>query len=164
MRDARDVEIGGIKFTIQCHPFVEGLPIAYELNRSLRAHVLNSQKHTVQAIELLPDEIRLKLQDELIPADERQRLWLQHLMPKLNRGDLISAAADFLANLDPDRMAALTVKLFKYTFVGTERLSDESVMFRILSGRYDVVIPLMVEVIRHNDFLGLAGEELLNLG
>lgn len=164
MKEPKKVTINGTEFLIQTHPFLEGLPIAFELNKSLRAYVLNSQKATMAAMDSLDAETKKKLEDPSLSESERQKLWTDAIMPKLDRASLITAAVDFLSSLDPERMTALALKLFKYVHVGAEQLSNDAALFRIMSGNYKAVVPLMAAVIEQNDFLDLSGEELLNLG
>ena len=164
MKEPKKIPIHGTEFLIQTHPFMEGLPIAFELNKSIRAYVLNSQKATMAAMDSLDEDTRKKLEDPSLSETERQKLWTEAIMPKLDRASLISSAVDFLSSLEPERMTSLALKLFKYVHVGAEKLDNEATLRRVMTGNYKCVVPLMAAVIEQNDFLDLSGEELLNLG
>lgn len=152
MKNAKQVNINGRTYGIQCHPWNEGSAIAFELGRAIRSHVLASQKPTMAAMAGLSDENKKRLDDA--PNDEaRSKLWVELVMPKIDQSQLLDGAITFLQGMDSEKMAKLVTLLFKYVpeFDPTTGIP------------YKDVVPLMKEVIEHNDFLELDASDLLQV-
>ena len=152
MKNAHQATINGRTYGIQCHPWNEGAAIAFELGRAIRSHVLASQKPTMAAMAGLSDEDKKRLDDA--PNDEaRSKLWVELVMPKIDQSQLLDGAISFLQGMDSEKMSKLVTLLFKYV-----------PEFDPLKGiPYKDVVPLMKEVIEHNDFLDLDASDLLQV-
>lgn len=152
MKNVKETTVNGRKYTIKCHPWEEGAEIAFELGRSIRSHILASQKPTMEAMKQLSDEDKAKL-DVTDNEEERSKLWAELIMPKIDQGQLLDGAIAFLQGMDSKKMAKLMKDMFKYVLE-----------FDPLIGiPYKDVIPLMKEVIEQNDFLELDASDLLQV-
>ena len=155
MKNVKTVVINNEEFVIQCHPYSEGLEIALRLNRDLRSHVIESQKATMKAIDELTPEQNKQLENAKTD-DERTKLWVEIVAPKISKEQLAQSAVNFLRSVDPREMTSLMESIFKYTkHMGNKPLAD------VLS--YKSTIPLMSAVIEQNDFLDLDASELLQI-
>lgn len=165
---AKEVTIHGHKYAIQVHPYEEGAEIAYELSHSIRAHALEAQKQTANLLDGLTDEQKKEMQE--LQADKSKlaelgAFWEKNVASKVDRASMIQTAADFLHKMKPKDMADLTTRLFAYTSsLEHGPLSDAVNRNLHFSGNYKTIIPLMVEVIKHNDFLDLDPSDLLQIG
>lgn len=155
MKNVKTVNINGEEFLIQCHPYSEGLEIALRLNRDLRSHVIESQKATMKAIDELTPEQNKQLENAKTD-DERTKLWIEIVAPKISKEQLAQSAVNFLRSVDPKEMTSLMGSLFKYVTHAAKKPLDE-----VLT--YKSTIPLMAAVIEQNDFLDLDASELLQI-
>jgi len=168
MKPAKEVTIHGHQYAIQVHPYDEGAEIAYELNHSIRAHALEAQKQTANILESLTEAQKKELnalQGDKSKAAELQTFWEDFVASKIDRASMIQVAADFLHSMKPKEMADLTNRLFAHTnAIAHGPLSSADNRRDHFSGNYKTIIPLMIEVIRHNDFLDLDPSDLLQIG
>lgn len=162
MKNAKEYPIHGKNYLIQAHPFEEGGLIAFELNRDIRAHVLRSQKVTMGALDSLSDDDKTKIEAASTDA-ERAKVWGELVAPKIDKGELVAAAADFLSSLEPSRMMSLFKRLVAHVEVDGLKLGTPAGYELHMAGNYKVVVPLMSAVIEHNDFLDLDASELLQI-
>jgi len=114
MKLVKEFEVNGLKFLIQCHPFAEGAVIAFQLNRDLRSHVIESQKATMRALDDLTPEQTKRLEDAK-DNDERTKIWIEIVAPKISKEDLAQSAVNFLKSINPKEMVSLFSDMAKYT-------------------------------------------------
>lgn len=162
MKNAKDYPIHGKNYTIQVHPFDEGGLIAFELNRDIRAHVLRSQKVTVQAMDSLSAADSQRL-ESAADDTERAKIFAELVAPRLKKSELVQGAVDFLSSLEPARMMSLFKRLVAYTSVDGGSLGEPAHYALHMAGNYKIVVPLMAAVISHNDFFDLDASELLQI-
>jgi hypothetical protein len=151
----KEFEVNGQKFLIQCHPFAEGAVIAFQLNRDLRSHVIESQKATMRALDDLTPEQTKRLEDAK-DNDERTKIWIEIVAPKISKEDLAQSAVNFLRSINPKEMVSLFSEMAKYT-----KSADGKPLGEVLT--YKTMIPLMAAIIEQNDFLDLDASELLQI-
>jgi len=83
--------------------------------------------------------------------EERNKLWQEIVMPKIDQSQILDSAVSFLQGMDSGKMAALTNDLFKYV----------SGYNAAIGVPYKDVIPLIKAVVEQNDFLDLDASDLL---
>lgn len=163
-KNTKTAEIYGVKYLIECHPYDEGAEIAWELQRLIGPHVIEYQKPTIEVMKTLTKDEQARLGEA--KGAERVALFTELVQPKLqeNQLKLMDVAQNYLKALRPSELARLSVDLFKYvTLPDGGELGDKTVRNLHFQGNYKPVVPLMVEVIQHNDFLELKAEELLQV-
>lgn len=151
MKPVTEAKINGRTYHIQSHPYGEAMPIALELDSSIKSHVmLASKQPTSDAIKkLTPDE--KKRIDECQTDEERKKLFVELVVPKMDQMAMMNATVEFLQTMEPQKMANLINRCFAYV------------------GGYDPligvplkdVVPLFKAVVEHNDFLDLDASDLL---
>jgi hypothetical protein len=151
MKPVTEAKINGRTYHIQSHPYGESMPIALELARSIQSHVMMASKQpTVDAMKKLKPEEKKRIED-CATDEERQKLFIELVVPKMDQMAMMGAAVNFLQTMEPEKMASLINRCFAYV------------------GGYDPligvplkdVVPLFKAVVEHNDFLDLDASDLL---
>lgn len=165
MKNVKTVELHGCKYMIQCHPYDEGAEIALNIKHLIGAYAMEYQRPVIEAMDSLTAEERKKFEG-LNKADQ-QALYTELITPKLERekSKMMDAAQNFLRALEPKKLTDLSIQLFKHVTLEAsgESLGSKGVRDLHFQGNYKPVIPLMLEVIKHNDFLDLDPNELLEI-
>lgn len=160
----KTVDIQGTKYTIQCHPYEEGAEIAFELQRLIGPHILEYQKPAVQAMASLSAADKRRMEES--KGEELETAYKELIVPQIekNQEKLIEAAQSYLKALRPKDLTKLSIDLFKYVQLPDgASLGDGATRNLHFQGFYKAVVPLMAEVIAHNDFLDMDASELLQV-
>ena len=151
MKQVTEAKINGRTYHIQSHPYHEAMPIALDLARSIKSHVmLASKQPTIDAMNKLNAEEKKRIED-CSTDEERQNLFIEIVVPKMDQTAMMGAAVNFLQTMEPDKMAGLINRCFAYV----------AEYDPLLGVPLKDVVPLFKAVVEHNDFLDLDASELL---
>lgn len=164
MKNVKTVELFGTKYLIQCHPYDEGAELAFRVRNLIGPSAMDFQRPIMEVMDGLSDDE--KKQFEGLSKSEQEARYAEIVTPKLEqqKAKMMDAAQKFLRGLEPKRLAELSIDLFKYVVLESgDSLGSKPFRDAHFQGNYKPVIPLMVEVIKHNDFLDLDPNELLQI-